>query len=224
MKHSFHRLIPIATVALVIFILSNLSAVPQVHDDYALRRQKIMDFMENGIAVFRTSEQSRDNFFYLTGFEEPDAAMILLPGTDKEFILFVRPANPARSVWTGDVVGLEGAKKYFGAHEAYPLDQFERILAQSLRGKEKIFCSYQNRELTSSLIQMAGRPWNNSPKQIVDVTEEIYEMRVIKSASEISLLKEAVDITCQAYVEAMKAAKPGINEAEIEAVKFNSSS
>ncbi|MCJ7581670.1 MAG: aminopeptidase P family protein [Candidatus Aminicenantes bacterium] len=218
MKHSFHRMIPVLTVAVLICSSSILLAVSAIHEDFSLRRQKIMDFMEDGIAVFRTSEQSSENFFYLTGFAESDAAMLLIPGADKKFILFVRPANPARSIWTGDVAGLEGAKEYFGADEAYPLDQFERILAQSLRGEKQIFCSYINTELTASLFQMVSRPWNNSPKQIVDLTEKIYEMRVIKSPAEISLMKKAVDITCQASIEAMKAAQPGKNEAEIEAV------
>lgn len=206
------------TVFVVSFSLSTLLAVPQVHNDYALRRQKLMDYMGSGVAVFNTSGQSSQNFFYLTGFEEPDAAMLLVPGAEKKFILFVRPANPARSIWTGDVSGLTGAKDIYGADEAYPLDQFERILVQTLRGKDKIFCSYQNRELASSLIQRAGRPWSNTPKQIVDLTEEIYEMRLIKSSEEIALIKKAVDITCLAQVEAMKAAQPGVNEAEIEAV------
>ncbi|MFC2167471.1 aminopeptidase P N-terminal domain-containing protein [Acidobacteriota bacterium] len=218
MKYLKHRIIAILGVAVMVCSSSPLFAGPLIHDDFALRRQKIMDFMEDGIAVFRTSEQSRENFFYLTGFMESDAAMLLIPGADKKFILFVRPANPARSIWTGEVAGLEGAKDYFGADEAYPLDQFERILSQSLRGKKRIFCSYINMELTTSLIQMVRRPWNNSPKKIVDLTEIIYEMRVIKSASEIEFIKKAVDITCQAYIEAMKAAQPGMNEAEIEAV------
>ena len=218
MKHIFHRMILVVTIAAVACSFLNLFAVSQVHSDYAWRRQKLMDFMGNGVAVFKTSGQSSENFFYLTGFEEPDAAMLLIPGSDKKFILFVRPVNPARSIWTGDVTGLDGAREIFGADEAYPLDQFERILAQSLRGKEKVFCSFQNSELTTSLVQLVRRPWNNYAKQIVDLTEEIYEMRVIKSKQEIVLIKKAVDITCQAFVEAMKAAQPGVNEAEIEAV------
>ncbi len=218
MKHIFHRMIPVVAVAVAAFSFSSLLAVPQIHDDYVLRRQKLMDFMGDGVAVFRTSEQSRQNFFYLTGLEESSAAMLLVSEAGKKFILFVRPANPARSIWTGEVTGLEGAKEYFGADEAYPLDQFERILAQSLRGKKRIYCSYLNTELAASLLQMASRPWNNYPKQIVDLTEEIYEMRLIKSAAEITLIKKAVDITSQAHIEAMKAAQPGMNEAEIEAV------
>ncbi len=173
MKHIFHRMILVVIVVMAACSFLNLFAVSKVHSDYAWRRQKLMDFMGNGVAVFKTSGQSSENFFYLTGFEEPDAAMLLIPGSDKKFILFVRPANPARSIWTGDVTGLGGAREIFGADEAYPLDQFERILARSLRGKEKVFCSFQNSELTTSLIQLVRRPWNNYAKQIVDLTEEI---------------------------------------------------
>lgn len=218
MKYHFHRVIPPVAGLVAVLSVLNLLASPQIPNDYARRRQALMDFMGQGIAVFRTFGESSDNFYYLTGFEEPNAAMLLIPEADEKFVLFVRPSNPARSIWTGDVAGIEGAKKIFGADVAYPLDQFEEILAQSLRGKDKLFCSFSNSELTASLIQLVRRPWNNFPKQIVDITEEIYEMRVIKSQQEIELLRKAADITCLAQREAMKAAYPGINEGEIEAV------
>ncbi len=218
MKYFFFRKIQVVAVLMAAFCFSPLLALPQVHEDYAIRRQKLMDFMGDGIAVFKTSGQSSQNFFYLTGFEEPDAAMLLIPEADKKFILFVTPANPARSIWTGHVTGLEGAKERYGADFAYPLDQFEQILSRQLRGKKRLFCSFLDNELTSTLLQMVRRPWNNSPKELVDLTEKIYEMRVIKSGSEIKLLKKAADITAQAQIEAMKTAKSGMNEGEIEAV------
>ncbi len=218
MKHMFHGKIPVVAFVVSVFCFSNLFAVPQVHEDYAIRRQKLMDYMGDGIAVFKTSRENSQNFFYLTGFEESNAVMLLIPKADKKFVLFVRPANPARSIWTGNVTGLEGAKERFGADAAHSLDQFEQILSRLLRGKKRLFCSFLDKELTSTLLQMIRRPWNNSPKELVDLTEKIHEMRVIKSAAEIALLKNAIDITVQAQIEAMKTAQPGMNEGEIEAV------
>jgi Xaa-Pro aminopeptidase len=123
-----------------------------------------------------------------------------------------------RSLWDGDVLGLEGATKILGTDRAYPLDQFENTLPRFLRGKEKIGCSFLDEELTLALMRMVRRPWNSLPKTFIDLTEFIHEMRLIKSPEEIERIQRAVDITCEAHIEAMKAAEPGMNEAEIEAV------
>jgi Xaa-Pro aminopeptidase len=185
---------------------------------FSLRRQKVGEFMGGGIAVFRTSSGSSSNIYYLTGFDEPDAALLLIPGEVSEFILFVRPSNPGQDLWTGNVYGIEGAEEIFKADKAHSLDQFETLLPNYLRNKGKIFFSYQDRDLASTLVQSIWRPWNRMPKTLVDITEYIHEMRLIKSTEEVVRIKKAADITCQAHIEAMKMAEPGINEAEIEAV------
>jgi len=174
--------------------------------------------MDGGIAVLRTTGGSSSDIYYLTGFDEPDAAMLLIPQGENEFILFVRPSDPSRSLWTGNVYGLENAVEMFSADKAYPLDQFESLLPSYLRNKEKIYCSYSDGDLFSTLRQTVRRPWNRMPKTLIDLTETIHEMRLIKSSDEIERLKKAADITCQAHIEAMRAADPGINEGEIEAI------
>lgn len=174
--------------------------------------------MGGGIAVFRTISGSSSDIFYLTGFDEPDAALLFIPGERNEFILFVRPSNPGQALWTGNVYGTEGAQEIFGADKAHSLDQFEALLPNYLRNKEKIFFSFQDRDLASTLVQSIRRPWNQMPKTLADLTEYIHEMRLIKNPKEVERIKKAADITCLAHIEAMKVAEPGINEAEIEAV------
>ena len=184
---------------------------------FAKRRQKLMDKMEGGIAVFRADAFDRD-FYYLTGFDEPGAACLIIPDAEEKFILFVRPQNPARIVWIGKRYGVEEAVKVFGADKAYPIAQFERILPRHLMGKNRIYCSFNNKELTDTLTQMMRRPRDNWPKQISNILPHVHDMRMIKDSYEIKLMRKAIDITCDALLETMKAAEPGMYEYEIEAI------
>ena len=184
---------------------------------FAKRRQKLMDTMEEGIAVFKADTFNRD-FYYLTGFDEPGAACLIIPDAEEKFILFVRPQNPARIVWTGKRYGTEEAVKVFGADKAYPIAQFEKILPRYLMGKDRIYCSFDNKELTDTLTQMIRRPRDNWPKQIINVLPPIHDMRMIKDSYEIKLMRKAIDITCDALLETMKAAEAGMYEYEIEAI------
>jgi Xaa-Pro aminopeptidase len=168
-----------------------------------------MDKMEGGIAVFRADAFDRD-FYYLTGFDEPGAACLIIPDAEEKFILFVRPQSPARIVWTGKRHGVEEAVKVFGADKAYPIAQFERILPRHLVGKNRIYCSFNNKELTDTLTQMMRRPRDNWPKQISNILPHVHDMRMIKDSCEIKLMRKAIDITCDALLETMKAAEPGI--------------
>ena len=184
---------------------------------FAKRRQKLMGKMEGGIAVFRADAFNRD-FYYLTGFDEPGAACLLIPDAEEKFILFVRPQSPARIIWTGKRYGTEEAVKVFGADKAYSIAQFEKILPRYLMGKDRIYCSFDNKELTDSLTQMIRRPRDNWPKQISNILPSVHEMRMVKDSYETWLMRKAAGITCDALLETMKAAEPGMYEYEIEAI------
>lgn len=94
----------------------------------------------------------------------------------------------------------------------------EKILPQYLRGKDKVHYSLKNKGLAEKLIKIINRRWGNWPKQIIDPLQYIHDMRLIKGPEEIELMLKAIDITGEALVEAMKAAKPGMYEYEIEAI------
>lgn len=186
---------------------------------FAQRRQALMQKMGEGIAVLRTTpEFPNKDFYYLTGFDEAEAACLLIPGEEKSFILFVRPDDPSRTLWTGKRHGIEGAVQSFGADAAFPLDRFKPILSPYLLTKTKIFCSFLDKDLEEELRELVKNSTAEVSQDIGDLTADIHAMRLIKDAEEIRLLSKAIDITCLALNEVMKAARPGMYEYELEAI------
>jgi len=100
-KYSVNVLIVFFTI--ISFSLGNsLGAQIKNKEIFAKRRQRLMEKMDGGLAVFK-SEENNSDFYYLTGFDEPEAAFILMPDAKEKYILFVRPKSPARTVWTGEL-------------------------------------------------------------------------------------------------------------------------
>jgi len=206
-------------------------------NEFANRRKLLMQKMNGGTAIFKSAEvvnrnydvdyefRQESDFYYLTGFDEPESAVLLIPGADKEFIMFVRPRNTLEEMWTGKIHGIEEAMNVFGADTAFAIERFDELLPMYVEGKDKIYCSVLDKKLTSKLLSlMEPRPGdhlkhiNKPPKTLIDLSPILHEMRVIKSEYEIQLLKKPINITCDAHIEAMKAAKPGMYEYEIEAI------
>jgi len=198
---------------------------------YANRRQKLLENIKTGIVVMKNSdEQHKSNdenyfpykvncdFYYLTGYEDPEAAFILLPEGKKKFIMFVKPKNAISSQWFGDVPGIEGAMKTYGADTAFIYSDFERILRGNLYSSEKMYYDFYNKQLQEIIEPLLLKTRGYGPKEIVNVSPIVHEMRLIKDSEEIKLIRKAVDITCDAHLEAFKAIEPGMYEYEIEAV------
>ena len=226
------RVFPVLFVILLVFSAGISTATAQDVDKavYAERRQKLMEQMEEGIAVFKNaSVKIRNNdesypyradsdFYYLTGCEEPEACFILAPREPKQFILFIRPASIAESLWHGDLPGLEGGKTIFGADTTYPVNQFNDVFRRYLMRNEKVYFDLNNEELSELIHDSISESDPRPPKELIDVLGIVHEMRVVKDAHEIALLKKAIDITSDALIEVMKAAQPGMFEYEIDAI------
>jgi Xaa-Pro aminopeptidase len=172
---------------------------------------------------FRFRQDS--DFFYLTGFEEPDSFAVIAPGREQKYTLFVRPRDPAQEIWVGRRAGVEGAKNEFGADEAFPVEEFEDKLLDILDGAGKLYYRLGvNPEIDKLLIEkiasvrILNRKPIEVPQTIIDPATIIHEMRVVKSDEEIELMQTAADIAAEAHVEAMKAVRPGMKEYEIEAL------
>lgn len=197
---------------------------------FAGRRQVLMEQMKEGIAVLkspkRTARQSDlssrfrqdSNIYYLTGIEEPDAIFLLIPEGKKKFIVFLRPRNVMRESWSGKTLGLEGALNLYGADEAHPIDKWEEMLHRYLRGKEKIFCDFKDDEWVQKLAGHASRFGRGKRNCLVDINYYLTEMRLIKGAEEVERIQRADDITAEAMIEAVKTARPGMYEYEIDAI------
>ena len=169
--------------------------------------------------------QSSD-FFYLTGFEEPEAIAVITPAKEPKYTLFVRPRDPDREIWDGRRAGIDGAKSEYGADEAYPVAEFAEKLPDILNGPEKLYYRLGDgnanlddmiiRQLAS--VRILNRKAITVPNTIIDSASIIHEMRVIKSEEEIAIMQRAADIAAEAHIEAMKASRPGMKEYEIEAL------
>jgi Xaa-Pro aminopeptidase len=143
--------------------------------------------LRNGDAHYAYRQKS--DFYYLTGFSEPEAILLLLPGrAEGETVLFNRERDPAKEVWTGRRVGQAGACENYGVDEAYPISEYQTKLPELLQGRYEI-------SLDSS----------------------IHEMRLFKSPAEIMTMRKAAEISVQAHLRAMRICQPGMFEYELEA-------
>jgi Xaa-Pro aminopeptidase len=166
------------------------------------------------------------DFYYLTGFREPDAVAVVAPGREKPFTLFVRPRDREKEIWNGRRAGVEGAKERFGADEAFAVEEFEGKLTELLDGARSLYYRLGggHAELDQTLIRhlsrmrTMGRKGVRAPRAILDPSELIHEMRLIKSGDEIALMRRSADIAAEGHREAMRAARPGMREYEIDAL------
>jgi Xaa-Pro aminopeptidase len=166
------------------------------------------------------------DFYYLTGFPEPDAIAVIAPGNKKSpFTLFVRPRDPLMETWYGRRQGTEGAQKNYGAHKALPIEKFESELPKLLNGSEKLYYRFGvDAKLDQTIISyLSGQRFRRlktayPPHTIVDPTIILGEMRLHKTEEEVELMQKAGDIAAEAHVLAMQATKPGMNESQIEAL------
>jgi Xaa-Pro aminopeptidase len=207
-----------------------------------MSRPHLAEFMkrmdQNSVAIIPAArEVTRSNdtnyryrqnsdFFYLTGFEEPEAIAVITPSKEPKYTLFVRPRDPEREIWDGRRAGIDGARSEYGADEAFPIAEFTEKLPDILNGPEKLYYRLGdgNPQLDETIIrQLASvRTLNRKPirvpQTIIDSASIIHEMRVVKTEEEIAIMQRAADIAAEAHIEAMKAARPGMKEYEIEAL------
>ena len=165
------------------------------------------------------------DFFYLTGFEEPDSLAVIKPDAEKKYTLFVRPRDPEREIWDGRRAGVEGAKSEFGATESFPIAEFESKLAEFLDGADVLYYRLGvDSDLDNTIIKEISRMRSlnrkpvHPPQTIIDPGTIVHEMRVLKSDDEIAIMQASADIAAEAHCEAMKIVRPGMQEYQIEAL------
>jgi Xaa-Pro aminopeptidase len=169
--------------------------------------------------------RQNSDFFYLTGFEEPDAIAVIAPSEAKKFTLFVRPRDPERAIWDGYRAGVEGATGDYSADEAFPIAEFDEKLPEILDGPASLYYAFghANSELDEKIIRQltlmreTNRRPLEPPQTIVDPTSILHEMRVFKSEAEVEIMQRAADIAAAAHVEAMQTVRAGMKEYEVEA-------
>lgn len=205
---------------------------------YAERRAAFMERMGEGVAIIPAAPQStrsndveyryrQDNdLLYLTGFPEPNSLCVLSPRHESErFVLFVQPRDREKETWTGKRYGTEGAKEVFGADAAYTIDQVKEVLPGHLAGADRVYFAPGRDERMNTLIQglldhsRSGRArTGRGVVSLVDPASLSHEMRLFKSAGELDLMRKAVAASERAHAAAMRAARAGACEYELEAL------
>ena len=202
------------------------------------RRQQLMQAAGDGAILILPAAperiRSRDthypyrqdsDFWYLTGCDEPDAVLVLVPGRRHgEAILFCRERDPEREGWDGPRLGPEGAVDTLGLDDAYPIGDIDDILPGLLEGRRRVHYHLgRDAEFDLKLIgwinrvRAQARQGAQPPQEFLELGHLLDEMRLFKTADELKLMQRAADISVEAHRAAMRAARAGVHEYELQA-------
>ena len=205
---------------------------------YAQRRKQLMKMMgENSIAILPAAPlliRNRDvehgfrqdsDFYYLSGFVEPEAVVVLVPGRKQaQYILFCRERDKVKEIWNGYRYGPEGAVEHFGADDAFPIDDLEDILPGLMEHCESVYYTIGlNPEFDKQVmncvnsLRKGSRGGVHAPNEFVSLDYLLHDMRLYKSRDEIKLMRTAAKISVQGHINAMKICQPGVYEYQLEA-------
>jgi Xaa-Pro aminopeptidase len=206
--------------------------------EFAKRRQQLMEIMgPNSIAILPNAEvssrnrdvdypyRSDSNFHYLSGFDEPESVIVIVPGRPHgEYLLFCRERKLEKEIWNGYRAGQEGAIKNFDADDSYPISDLDDILPGLLEEREKVFYTMGNiasfdQRIVGFLnhLRQATRQGKHSPTEIIELDHCLNELRLFKSSAEIKAMRKAGEISAKAHIRAMQFTQPGHWEYQVEA-------
>ncbi len=212
------------------------STLPAMHR-FSRRRAELADWLGDGIAVVPAATETVRNddvhhefrqdsdFYFLTGFDEPDAVAVLDPTHPAApYVLFVRPRDREMEIWNGYRAGVEGAVEAFGADAAFPIGELETKLKERLVGKSRLAYGLGGRldgmvlRLLGGLSPLRDRYGRKIPGTIVDPRPHLAELRLRKSEAETAHLRHAAEISVEGHAAAIRHAAPGRHEYEVQAV------
>lgn len=192
----------------------SVSAQPDNPEVYRLRREKLLSRMDTGMAIFKGGS---DNFYYLTGYQSSDAAMVLMPGQRHEFNMFLPAASPLGDIYTGHQYGPDEAVRLYGADTAYTLSAFDAFVNRHLQKGGVLYADMEEGNMQGQLSQMIRQGRLNGLQAVRNISELIHGMRLIKDGYEVQKLQQAIDITGLSFQKAMALTQPGLYEYEVEA-------
>ncbi len=206
--------------------------------EFARRRQALMNMMGPGsVAILPAAPHHRRNrdteyryrqdsdFYYLSGFAEPEAVICLIPGRPQgEYVLFCRERDREMEIWNGYRAGPEGAVKDFGASDAFPITDLDEIIPGLIEGRERVFVSMGAQPLFDqrlmgwvNSIRAKSRAGLHAPGEFLMLDHLLHDLRLFKSTEEIKVMRRAATISARAHMRAMQVSKPGMTEYELEA-------
>jgi Xaa-Pro aminopeptidase len=207
-------------------------------NEFQRRRHHFATQMGEAVAIFPSapevvrsndtgySYRQNSDFYYLTGFEEPDSVLILAPQhPDVKSALFVRVKDKAKETWSGRRAGVEGAKALTGVDATYPISEFEERLGGFLDSADRLLYTFgTDRELDENIVErlreypMSRQRSGKGPVSVVEPSSILHELRLFKSPADIAAMRRAVKITGDGHIAAMRHARPGMHEYEVEAI------
>jgi len=206
--------------------------------EFAKRRRQLMRMIgDDGIAILPGAPvrlRSRDveyryrqdsDFYYLTGFAEPDSVAVLAPGRDAgEYIVFCRERDALKEQWDGLRAGPAGAVESFGADDAFPFDDIDDILPGLMEARDRVYYTMGaypdfDSHIGEWINSLRSRESSgiHTPHEFVALDHLLHDMRLYKSRAEISVMRRAAKIAVDAHTRAMKMVRPGLLEYEVEA-------
>lgn len=217
-----------------------MTATPTIsRNEYAKRRQQVLAQIGTGsIAIIHSSTLKTRNhdaeyvfrqdsdFYYLTGFNEPEAVAVLIPHrAEGEYVLFCRERDPAVEQWTGYRAGVEGAKTQYDADESYPISQLAEIMPKLLANRAQVYYrlgmdwTFDQQVFTwLNSVRSQVRAGVKAPQTFKVLDEIIHEMRLIKSEAELAMMRHAANTSARAHTEAMRMCQSNMTEYQVEAV------
>ncbi len=169
--------------------------------------------------------RQNSDFYYLTGFDEPDAILLLLPGNEEgEYVLFCQDKDPLMEIWHGYRAGPDGCVRDYEADGAWPIERIDEQIVGLLDGRQRLYYLMgQDAEVDSQIqswlnvLRQGGRSGLESPTALMQLEPILHEMRLFKSAQELTVMREAGELSAQAHAEAMRVCQPGMYEYQLEA-------
>ncbi len=180
--------------------------------------------LRNGDAEHRYRQSS--DVLYLSGWEQPEVVLLLRPGADQPFIMFVQSRDASREIWTGRRPGPAGAVERYGADAAFPIEELPDKLPGLLQGYRNLHYRFaddaeHDRLLVGAIARARRQARSNGmdvPDAFIDPARVLHELRLHKSEAELALLRRAAAITDEAHRAAMAGTAPGVHEYELEAL------
>jgi len=206
--------------------------------EFIKRRKDLMAHMEpDSIAILAAARPALRNgdadyayrqnsdFYYLTGFAEADAVLVLIPGRKTgECLLFCQEKDVTKELWNGRLLGPEAAIEVLGVDDSFPITDIDDILPGLIEGRERVYSPMGKDEAFDHqlmewvrVIRSKVRSGAHPPGEFLVLDHLLHEMRLIKSKAELDLMKKSGQIAVAAHKRAMQSCKPGMNEYELEA-------
>ncbi len=206
--------------------------------EFAKRRKQLLTALgDNAIAIIQASKvviRNRDadfpfrqdsDFLYLTGFNEPNAVAVFIPGRPEgEYILFCQAKDPAMERWTGKRAGIEGVVKDYGVDQAFKLEELDQQMVKLLAGRREVYyrlgfeTEFDLRMLTwLNVLRRQARNGVAVPHTFKLLDTLVHEMRLFKSPAELEMMRYAAQVAARAHTQAMRNCRPGLFEFEVQA-------